>query len=171
MYNSIKAFLTKYIQQWWLHVLGDWLCWSARCSGNSHLQFWLLAVCKNIGRMPGDSYGMICGTGITCCHTYMYSHSWQKTILATKIRQALMENNVRSMKHIWARRNTSKSLPNYMCEISAATKFTEHNQKEAFLICNTCRPSPFIFAYCKQSKTGGYSKHSVVTCLGLVPPC
>ena len=105
----------------------------SKISGNSHLQFWLLAVCKNIGKMPGDTYDVICGTGITCCHTYMYSHSWQKTILATKIRQALTENNVRSMKHIWAGRNTSKSLPNHMCEISATPKFTDHNRKEAFL--------------------------------------
>ena len=25
------------------------------------------------GRMPGGSYYVICGTGITCCHTYMYT--------------------------------------------------------------------------------------------------
>ena len=55
---------------------------------------------KNIGRMSGESYHVICGTGVTCCDTYMYSHAWQKTILATKIRQALMESNVKSMKRI-----------------------------------------------------------------------
>ena len=38
--------------------------------------------------MPSGSYHVICSTGITCYHTYMYSHAWQKTIPATKIRQA-----------------------------------------------------------------------------------
>jgi len=32
----------------YISVPGVWLCWSARCSGNFRLQFWSLAVCKNI---------------------------------------------------------------------------------------------------------------------------
>ena len=47
-----------------------------------------------------------------------------RSVLATKTRQALTENNITRTKHIRARRNISEGLPNDMCEISAVTKFS-----------------------------------------------
>ena len=46
------------------------------------------------------------------------------SVLATKTRQTLTENNINRTKHIWARRNSSKVLPIDMCKISAVTKFS-----------------------------------------------
>ena len=40
------------------------------------------------------------------------------SVLAMKTRQALTENNIKRKKHIRARRNSSKGLPNDTCEIS-----------------------------------------------------
>ena len=56
---------------------------------------------NNGERRSGESYHVICGTGVTCCHLYMYSHAREKTqscvlYLATKTRQVLAENNIKS---------------------------------------------------------------------------
>ena len=40
------------------------------------------------------------------------------SVVAMKTRQALTENNIKRTKHIKARRNRSKGLPNDMCETS-----------------------------------------------------
>ena len=47
-----------------------------------------------------------------------------RSVLATKTRQALTENNIKRKKHIRARRHSSEGLPNDMREISAVTKFS-----------------------------------------------
>ena len=47
-----------------------------------------------------------------------------RSVLATKTRQVLTENNIKRTKHIQARRNSSKELLNDMCKISAVTKFS-----------------------------------------------
>ena len=53
------------------------------------------------------------------------------SVLITKTRQALTENNTKRTKHIQARRNSSKGLPNDMCKISAVTKFSWRGEKAA----------------------------------------
>ena len=54
-----------------------------------------------------------------------------RSVVATKTRQALTENNIKRTKHIQARRNSSEGLPNEMCEISAVTKFSLRSEKAA----------------------------------------
>ena len=51
-----------------------------------------------------------------------------RSVVATKTRQALTENNIKRTKHIQARRNSSEGLPN---EISAVTKFSLRSEKAA----------------------------------------
>ena len=54
-----------------------------------------------------------------------------RSVVATKTRQVLTENNIKHTKHIQARRNSSEGLPNEMCEISAVTKFSLRSKKAA----------------------------------------
>ena len=54
-------------------------------------------------------------------------------VLATKTRQVLTENNIKCKKHIRARRNSSKGLPNDMCEISAVTRLANVVKKQPLL--------------------------------------
>ena len=68
---------------------------------------------------------MIRGTGVTLiCIAMQGRRPILRSVLATKMKQALMENNIKRKKHIRARRNSSEGLPNDMCEISAVTKFS-----------------------------------------------
>ena len=53
------------------------------------------------------------------------------SVLATKMRQVLMESNIKHTKHIRARRNSYEGLPNDMCKISAVTKFSSCSKKVA----------------------------------------
>ena len=62
-----------------------------------------------------------------------------RSVLATKTRQALTENNIKCTKHIRARRNSSEGLLNDMCEISAVTKRSE---KEAAFEVTTLVAEP-----------------------------
>ena len=45
------------------------------------------------------------------------------SVLATKMRQELTENNIKRTKHIRATKNSSEGLQSNMWEISAVTKF------------------------------------------------
>ena len=54
-----------------------------------------------------------------------------RSVVATKTRQVLTENNIKRTKHIQARRNSSEGLLNEMCEISAVTKFSLRSEKAA----------------------------------------
>ena len=55
------------------------------------------------------------------------------TVLATKTRQVLTENNIKCPKHIRTRRNSSEELPNDMCEVSAVTNLVNIAKKRPVL--------------------------------------
>ena len=54
------------------------------------------------GRRPGESYHMICSTGVTCRHTCMLTENTDLAfcvhVLAMKIIQAPTENNIKHKK-------------------------------------------------------------------------
>ena len=67
-----------------------------------------------------------------------------RSVVATKTRQALTENNIKRTKHIQARRNSSEGLPNEMCEISAVTKFSLRSEKAAVQRLQRNHPSAVL---------------------------
>ena len=78
------------------------------------------------------SYHIIRGTGVThICLGMLQKRLILRSVLATKMRQASTENNIKHTKHIRAIRNSAEGLPNNVCEISALTKVSEHSEKEA----------------------------------------
>ena len=62
---------------------------------------------------------MIYGTGVTCHHAYTCIAVLGRgpilhSVLATKMRQASTEEDIKRTKHIQARMNSSEGLPNVM---------------------------------------------------------
>ena len=85
---------------------------------------------KNGARSSGESYYMICGTGDTSRHSYMYSHATEKTDLVFSTsyedetsadeerRTTSSVQNISELEGI----RSSEGLLNDMCEVSTVTK-------------------------------------------------
>ena len=89
----------------------------AFCTSN----FWSLAACKNRGRRPGESYHVICGMAVICCHAsslqpLYYMRLILHSVLATKMGQALAESYTKLMKHTQAKSHDFKGLLSDKCE-------------------------------------------------------
>ena len=76
--------------------------------------FWLLAVCKNGGRRPGDFHHMIHGMTVICHHTSFQQWCMRPilhSVPAAKMGQAPAESCTECMKHTQAKGHNSEKLP------------------------------------------------------------
>ena len=87
-----------------------------------------LAVCIKGGRRPGVSYHVISGTGVPCCHTYMQSHSEEKTdlVFCTSYKDKTSADGEQHQAYKTELEEIGPKVCQMMCmcEISAVTKLS-----------------------------------------------